>query len=172
MKPRNRRRPSTRSARQCASAATSASTENTSGTKRCRPNSARASPAGAIQHKAGDGQFRLQFSALRPATAAQAPRCSGRSTKSSSNKACTNTQNSTALATDTAMNGVCHSAGTPASNAGVALITCRHRPSSKAWPTRAAAKPGRSRPSTAASNSSSASSMPRKAASSRGRVEA
>ena len=155
---RRRRRSSTRSARQCLAAASAASTAKTSGTARCKPM-----VTGAITHALLASA--AQLSPLNEAAANQATTCTGRSANSSSNRACTNTQNSTALPTDTATHGACHTRGTMSSNSGVALMTCTHKPRAMATPTRAAANWGRSRRITVASTSSNAISAPRMATS-------
>lgn len=157
---RSRRRPSTRSARHCVAAARAASTANTSGTARCRPivtgASTDAPPATTVQ-----------LSIASAVTASHAAMCNGRSRKSSSNSACANTQNNTALPTDTATKGDCQSHGTLASNMGVDPTTWTHSPSASSTPARATGGRGRSRPKTSASTSSRASSTPRRAASSK-----
>ena len=162
MKSRARRRPSTRSASQRAAATMAASTANSSGTPRCRPSP---TCSATVPDPPTSPPPRAQLMPLSAATPNHAAAWAGRSAKSSSNRACAKIQNSTALATDTATSGACHGRGTSASNSGVELTTCTHKPRHITTAARAAGRRGRSRSSTTASSNSKESNMPRRTAS-------
>src|SRR3954449_3335926 len=102
MKSRRRRRPSTRSADQEAMVCPTANAIKPSTERLIAIMEIRAFPADA-------GAIQAQLAKLKPATAAQESTCHQRIRKASSNSARVNSQNSTMLPVEIAINGACQS---------------------------------------------------------------